>query len=376
MNSRQRVANALMGNKVDRLPVTALYNMLYFQDHFAELTGLPQWQLHQWLYSTPEEYLYTYLNMIGQVPFEILQPELAPPYQAREYVRFFTRDGKHYLEDQSSGEIKALDSVSGHARDYTANETQFIFTEKDARELIKIDKAEDLIASGENDYIKAVVEALGKDHFVLSGGVVGPIYGSGKYVGQTNSLAMLVDQPYLMDHLCAKITEQNIENIRAWAAAGGDAIYIDDATATSDMVSVKVYERFSLPYMKMMVDEIHRLGHVAIILYFGGVSDRLEQIASTGADGLSVETTMKNYINDIDSIADRIGKRISLFGNIDPVRVLQDGSDTDLQIEINRQAQAGFRCRGFLMCTGSPITPGTPSNRVRRFLSLGGKICH
>jgi hypothetical protein len=41
MTSKQRVHRALAGQPVDRAPVTSLYNFLYQQDHFAELTGLP-----------------------------------------------------------------------------------------------------------------------------------------------------------------------------------------------------------------------------------------------------------------------------------------------------------------------------------------------
>ncbi len=107
--------------------------------------------------------------------------------------------------------------------------------------------------------------------------------------------------------------EQNIENIRYIANAGGDAIYIDDAMTTSDMISLKHFERFSIPFMKEMVDEIHRLGHKAIIIYFGGIADRLEKIASIGADGLSMETSMKNYVNNIEEIAEKIGDKVSLL---------------------------------------------------------------
>jgi hypothetical protein len=370
MNGKQRVQASLTGQPVDRSPVTVLYNMLYFQDHFPELTSRPPWQMQSWLHSSPEEYLQTYAGMIALAPFEILQPELAPSRQAREQVEFITQGNSRYLHDRRSGSLTPIDSTSGHARDYAANETQYVFNRRDINTRIKINQAEAMLANGQNDYIDAVVSAFGQDHFILSGGVVGTIYASGDYIGQTNALAMLLEEPGLMDYLCQKITEQNIEHIRALAAAGGDAIYIDDATATSDMISVKAYERFSLPYIKMMVDEIHRLGHLAIVIYFGGVSDRLEQIVSTGADGLSVETSMKNYTNDIHAIAAQVGQRVTLFGNIDPLKVLQDGSDDELQAEMKRQSQAGRLCRGFIMSTGSPITPGTPLARVQRFLSL------
>ena len=162
--------------------------------------------------------------------------------------------------------------------------------------------------------------------------------------------------------------------IRRLAAAGGDGIYIDDATATSDMVSPAVYERFSLPYMKMMVDEIHRLGHKAIVIYFGGIMDRLEQIAATGADGLTYEASMKAFVNDTAEIARRIGDRMTLFSNIDPVAILEQGSDVALAAEIRRQVEVGRRARGFVISTASPITPATPLARVQRFLALAREL--
>ena len=137
------------------------------------------------------------------------------------------------------------------------------------------------------------------------------------------------------------------------------------------MISVKHYERFSLPYMKEMVREIHSLGQKAIIIYFGGIADRLEQIASIGADGLQMETSMKNYVNDIEETVNKIGDRVTMFGNVDPVHVLQDGADEELEAEMKRQIAVGRRGRGFIMCTGSPITPSTPLARVRKFLELG-----
>ncbi len=125
------------------------------------------------------------------------------------------------------------------------------------------------------------------------------------------------------------------------------------------MISVRHYERFSLPYMKQMVDEIHRLGHQAIIIYFGGIADRLEQLAAIGADGLAMETSMKGYVNDIDAIAQTIGQRMTLFGNVDPVGCLQDAGDAALEAEVRRQAQP------VAAPAASSCVPAAPSRRIR-----------
>lgn len=361
----------LEGKPVDRNPVTVLYNMLYHLDHFADLTGLPQRQALKWRYAEPDEHLAIYRRMIAAAPFELLQPDEGISRAERRQVEFIEVDGAPYMRFKWSGALTPILTESGHATDYAANQTRFVCTKSDIHTQVRVIPAERQLASGVNETRDAIVAALGRDHFIITGGVVGTLYSCGAYVGQLNALEMLKSEPDFIDALCQRILEQNIETIRTLAAAGGDAIYIDDATATSDMISVEDYKRFSLPYMKAMVQEIHRLGHKAIIIYFGGVMDRLDQIASIGADGLSVETSMKAYVNDIAEIACRIGQQVTLFGNLDPIAVLQDGTDAELEAEMDRQAEGGRSARGFIMCTGSPITPATPLRRVQRFIELG-----
>ena len=359
---------------VDRCPVTSLYNFLYQQDHFSELTGLPQWRMQQWLADSPEAHVELYARMQAAAPFELLQPQHSAPSRAwRARQAFVEKDGHPFRHDRETGEWVQLDqaAASGHASDYHANEERFVFSKADVDARVTVTPAAQQFADGANDYIEAIVKRFGREEFILSGGVIGTLYSSHWHVGLTNLLSLLLEEPELIDYLCEKILAQNLEAIRRFAAAGGDAIYIDDATATSDMISPAMYERFSLPYMKAMVDEIHRLKHKAILIYFGGIMDRLELIAATGADGLLPEASMKGFVNDTAEIARRIGDRMTLFSNIDPVEVLQNGTDAALEKEICRQVEAGRAARGFIISTASPITPSTRLARVQRFLELG-----
>jgi uroporphyrinogen decarboxylase len=245
-----------------------------------------------------------------------------------------------------------------------------VFTRRDVDEQVRPWRAEDAIASGVNDYRSKAVEELGKEVFILTGGVVGTFWHCTWYVGLTNRFMLLRDEPGLIEYLSSRLLEHAIEQVRVLAAAGGDAIYIDDATATCEMISRKDYERFSMPYVREIVREIHAHGMKAIVIYFGGVADRVEQIASLGADGLIVETTMKNYVNDIGDVAARLDGKMCLFGNLDPVGVLWRGTDERLREEVERQAAVGRRYGRFLLSTGSPVTPGTPLARIRRFIDL------
>jgi uroporphyrinogen decarboxylase len=285
-----------------------------------------------------------------------------------EYVE---RDGTPYLHDRETDSWKELPTLTkaGHgSEDYQAQEKQSVYTKADVDRLVQVVPAAERIARGEAEGCRAVVRELGGTGFIMAGGVIGTIYLCGQYLGQTNLFMKLIDEPDLVEYLANRLTEQNISQIRTLAAAGGDAIYIDDATATSEMISVPMYERFSMPYMKRMVDEIHRVGHKAIVIYFGGVMDRLEQIASLGADGLNMEASMKGYVNDLGEIARRIGDRVTLFTNLNPYDHIQVLPMEGLKTVMRRQVESASSARGLVVCSASPITMGTPLSRVRAFI--------
>jgi len=186
--------------------------------------------------------------------------------------------------------------------------------------------------------------------------------------------AMLHDEPKLVKYISELVLEQNIEYIRAVGKSGSDAMFIDDATATSDMISVRMYEEFSLPYMIEQVKEIKRQGMKAFVIYFGGISDRVEQIASTGADVLMMETSMKGYVNDYTSIARRLGGQICLAGNLDPYGDIELLSDEGLEARMTVMAKAGREYGRYFTCTGSPLTPKTPLKRIQKYIDIGHRL--
>ena len=98
---------------------------------------------------------------------------------------------------------------------------------------------------------------------------------------------------------------------------------------------------------------------------------RAEACQAVGADGLALEEGKKGFEIDIERVAERVNGRCTLFDNLDAIGVLQSGSDEVLRSEIRRQLAAGRKNRSrFIMCIGSPVTPGTPVGRVQLYVAL------
>jgi len=369
VTSKQLMYAVFQGGRPDRFPVSISYTPLMQREHWQEITGEPPWTWHRWCIADPDEHVKAYLKLDKVLPLDILEPLDAPSHEERQALRVKKRADGCYRVNTRTGEEQRLCEDLAHMAP-GANQQRIVFTRGDVERHVRIVPAEKSIAAGVNDYRRRAVEVMGDRMFIMAGGVTGAFWNCTFYVGETNLFFLMREEPQLIECLCERLLERTIERIRVLAAAGGDSIYIDDALTTCEMISLKDYERFSMPYTRRMVDEIHAHGMKAILIYFGGVADRVEHIASVGADGVMVETTMKNYVNDIADIAQRLGGRMVLFGNVDPVGVLWRGSEERLREAVERQAAVGRRCGRFVMSTGSPVTPGTPLARIRQFINL------
>jgi uroporphyrinogen-III decarboxylase len=74
---------------------------------------------------------------------------------------------------------------------------------------------------------------------------------------------------------------------------------------------------------------------------------------------------------DIEDVVERTRGRCTVFGNLDAISLLQDGTEAELRAEVARQIAAGRRNGSrFVMSLGSPVTPGTTAQRVRLYCDL------
>ena len=77
----------------------------------------------------------------------------------------------------------------------------------------------------------------------------------------------------------------------------------------------------------------------------------------------------------LSPIAKSSAGRCCVFGNLDAIGLLAHGSEDELRTEITRQIAAGRRNGGrFVMSIGSPVTPGTTPERVKRYLDIAHEL--
>ena len=171
-------------------------------------------------------------------------------------------------------------------------------------------------------------------------------------------------RPDLVERACERFLLRALHSVRISAAVGARGIWLEDCL--TDMISPTAFESLHVPCVRRLVEEIRALGMQSIYYYCGDPRDRWDLLFAVGADALSLEEGKKGFTVDIEEVVDRAAGRCAIFGNVDAIGILENATDAELERELRRQRAPGR----FVMSLGSPVTPGTPVERVRRYCEL------
>jgi len=162
--------------------------------------------------------------------------------------------------------------------------------------------------------------------------------------------------------LLARIVEVNARAVAAYlreqAVAGADALMIFDTWG--GMLSTAAFERFSLATMRSVIEALKRdpaARSVPIVVFTKGGGAWLERLASIGADAVGLDWTA-----DLAAARARVGERVALQGNLDPL-VLTTDPDTVAR-EAEAVVAAAGPAPGFVFNLGHGIVPSTPPEHV------------
>ncbi len=125
----------------------------------------------------------------------------------------------------------------------------------------------------------------------------------------------MFESPKSAHQLLQIITDSVIEYLKAQVKAGAQSLMVFDTWG--GMLSTENYQRFSLDYMAQIVSALKadaQCQDTPIVLFTKGGGQWLEMMADTGCDGLGLDWTV-----DIAQAKHRVGDRVVLQGNMDPV---------------------------------------------------------
>lgn len=201
-----------------------------------------------------------------------------------------------------------------------------------------------------------------EDYGYLDGSVffLGPLETAAAIRGYCEFLFELYDNPTLVHKLLDIVTTTELEYLRYLETKIGKIkrLLLCDHFATQ--VSPELFEEFVFPYITRIFDEYP----TAIKLYHneGKVDHILSRIPDMG-------TTIFHFGTEIRKTKELIGDKVCLMGNIDPVRIIRDGTPEQIKEEARRVLQTGAKGGGFILCSAGAFGVHTPDINVNSMLN-------
>lgn len=213
------------------------------------------------------------------------------------------------------------------------------------------------------DVFDRVRAAVG-NRLSIHGEVTSPVDYFLDLFGFAAGFAGLVEHPDRCERILARFAEAIAGLAGAQADLGLDAVKISSPYAGAGFISPAFYRRFVLPFEALVAAAVRSRGVHVYTHTCGDVHDRLEMMAEAGVTGIECLDPPPLGRTDLADAKRRIGGRLFLKGNVDPVHTLLHGAIEQIRADARRRLAAGGP-EGYILSTACSIAPRTPPENVR-----------
>lgn len=373
MVGRESIEAALSKGGTGEIPAVICYEGIYIRDHWEQLASYPWWYREVPDLDSQMLWRREVITKTGQDWFQL--PSF---YSAAERQHLSIEAGPEgvSLVDRHTGRVESLEepqvggwSVSAGIQSVHPGRVALAPDEIDA--LIPVPRAFGPAVSmtdGRGDLAAEMLKEFGQDLYPIRH-VPSPLWCCYGLWGFEGMMTLIATRPDLVRHACGRFLALSTHSVREAAALGAAGIWIEECL--TDVISPRAFASLNVPFLARLVDEVRAAGLKSIYYFCGNPEGKWEQLLSAGADALALEESKKGFVIDIEDVVARVGGRCTVLGNLDAVGILQNGIEGRLRAEISRQIAAGRRNGSrFVMSLGSPVTPGTPVERIRLYCDL------
>ena len=149
----------------------------------------------------------------------------------------------------------------------------------------------------------------------------------------------------------------------------GTGFTLCDPVASGTILRKQDYMDFVFPYTCEIVKDLHDIGASAGYHICGNTTKIVEPMVDTGIDMLSLDGQV-----DMALAKEKVGERVCIVGNVDPIDVMLNGTFDDVDAAVRRCfVQAQDSPSGFILATGCDIPNMAPVENVFRFMEAARK---
>ena len=210
--------------------------------------------------------------------------------------------------------------------------------------------------------------------FSIHGEVTSPFDYFLHLFGVKNAMLSLIEAPVKSMEILQKFTQGVTKIAVDQAEIGVDAIKISSPYAGAGFISPEFYRSFVLPYESQVVKAVRDLGTHVYIHTCGAINDRLEMMAESGASGIECLDPPPLGNVRLEEAKERVGDKIFIKGNIDPMNVLLHGSVEDVKRDAAHRIEIGKAGGGYILSTACSIAPYTNRENIQVLTDIAEEV--
>lgn len=213
------------------------------------------------------------------------------------------------------------------------------------------------------DIFHLIKEKAG-DRFSIHGEVTSPFDYFLYLFGVKNAMMSLIESPVKAAEILQKFTRGVTKIAVDQAETGIDAIKISSPYAGAGFISPEFYRKFVLPFESQIASAVRYMGTHVYIHTCGAINDRMEMMAESGVSGIECldPPPIGNVL--LEDAKARVGDKIFIKGNIDPINVLLQGSVEDVKKDAAKRIEVGKPGGGYILSTACSIAPFTMRENI------------
>jgi uroporphyrinogen decarboxylase len=148
--------------------------------------------------------------------------------------------------------------------------------------------------------------------------------------------------------------------------AGAHLLQCGDSLASTNVISPEMYRTWVLPKHQQVFREWKQAGALTLLHICGNNTRTLDLFAQTGADIIAID-----HIVDLRLAKQRIGDKVCLIGNIDPVSTMLQGSVNDVEQAARNCLEAAAPGGGYILGTGCEVPRDAPLENLQALIRVG-----
>jgi MtaA/CmuA family methyltransferase len=214
------------------------------------------------------------------------------------------------------------------------------------------------------EVVSRIVEELGQETFVVGCFDQSPFSLACQAMGMAEIMSKIYEDPPFIDALLHTCLHHALAYGQAMQECGAHMLSTGDSPA--GLLGPKLYGSLALPAEQELFRRLDVGGDAFLSLHICGDSmSLLPQMAGCGAHVLEID----HQVQPTDA-AKAIGDTVALWGNVDPVEILRNGTQDRVAKEAEALLDAVNRggLRRFVLGSGCVLAPDTPPANIHAFI--------